>query len=122
MKHKKWADAPLEEQARVNCLAREIVIALADAALAQIELRRDALICSLWVLNLFVQTAVDSSDAAAAQAAAADAHRRYRKQAATILFAASRRARFFLIHGGKIINPPSVPHGCSRLFVAFQVR
>jgi hypothetical protein len=121
VRYKKWADAPLDEQAHVNFLAREIVLSLADAAMSQIELRRNATMCSLWVLNLFIQSAIDSSETAAAQAAAADARMRFRKQSATTLSAACRRARCSRIHGGKVVNIPTVPQGCSRLLVAFQV-
>lgn len=117
----KWEDAPRDEQARLFSMARTIALSLADTAVARSELRSDANMCAQWAVRVLVQTAVDSVLQAAAMAAAAQALKRARSEAAAILLATFRRARDFVAHKNKIVNVPSVPHGCRRLAVAVQV-
>ena len=118
---KQWEDAPREEQARVNAMMRALVCGFGDAAVTRCELRRDAIMCSRWALDLLVRSAVGVSEAAAAAAAAADARRRARLHAASLIISACRRVRVSLTHRQNITVLPLIPPRCRRLTVAVQV-
>ncbi len=117
----KWKDAPREEQARTNAMARALVISIVDYATAQVEFKIDALACSTWTVAFLIQSAISESHTAAARAAAAEQLKRTSIQAASVLAAALRRVKDSLIHRNKITVAPSV-HGCRRLTIAIQVR
>jgi hypothetical protein len=116
----KWKDAPREEQARTNAMARSLALSLADSAADRVEFKIDALMCSRWAVTFLIQSATAASHAAAARAAAAEMLRQTRHEAASILAASSRRARDSFIHRNKILVEPSVL-GCRRLTIAIQV-
>ena len=121
-RYEKWRDAPRDEQACIQSMARGIAVGLADDAVARCELRRDAMMCSVWSVHFLIRSAIDSSESSAALAAAANARRRIRSYSACVLSAACRRVTCRRVYGAKMVTMPSVPRACNRLAVAVQVR
>ena len=120
-RREKWVDGPREEQARVNAMAYEVVLSLANFAVSRVELRIDAMTCSSWAVAILIRSAISASEAAAARAAAAAHLMQTRSLSANVLCAALRRIRDSVLYRNKIVTAPIVTHSCCRLAIAIQV-
>ncbi len=120
-RREKWVDGPREEQARVNSMANEVVLSLANDAVSKVELRIDAMTCSSWAVAFLIRFAISASEAASARAAAAAHLMQTRIQSANVLCAVFRRIRDSVLYRNKIVTIPSVSRSCRRLAIAIQV-